>query len=186
MRISVLTSAAIGATIASAAGHASCADYETLVRGRVIRCESANFHVETLGANVVTNRRIDEGYARAEPEGQDRLRDRLHPRPVADLVAVVALDWQVTIAPWLRDVSATVELYDRPQKVREIVRYWWNGPADACQAMTPGTSADLWVYLPCCDTLFGLYPCFVGIRYAEPAPEPMRDALSTLLEPREP
>lgn len=58
MRTSILTSVAIGATMASGTG-------------RMIRCESANFHLDASGANAVIDRYIDEAFARTDPKDHD-------------------------------------------------------------------------------------------------------------------
>jgi len=97
----------------------------------------------------------------------------------------VFVDWQAySTAEWDRDVSTTIEIEARPQEFHETVRYLWRGSSEVCKDAVPGSSIDLWVVHPCCDTEPGGDGCLMHMNYAEPAPRPMRDALSKALNGR--
>ena len=193
MRKSLLNSIAIGAGLAAGTGYASCSvEYETVVRGRFVRCESASFYWDASGADRAIQETWDRALAQHDRSVHERLRERwreqdllpgLH-RPQFNLVAVVRVDWQAfTTAPWRPEVSDVVELRDEPREFYQTVRYLWSGPAEACEGAAEWSSVDLWVTYPCCDTLSlpGEDGCLVRMNYAEPAPVPMRDALSKAL-----
>jgi hypothetical protein len=176
-----LPSLAVGATIAAGTADAGCiANYQTVVRGRFVRCESGSLHLEASGGQRKIQQDLEERLAAAPPARHDELRERLR-RPPPDPVAVVLIDWHVTIAPWTPGASAAVMLNDRPQEFHELVRYWWDGATGTCESMQEGASVDLWVYPPCCDAIPGDYACLVSMNYAAPAPDALRDALSKAL-----
>ena len=99
-------------------------------------------------------------------------------------MAVVNVDWQAfTILPARPAMPEVVEFRDQPREFYQTVRYLWRGPAEACEGAPEWSSVDLWVTHPCCDTpsLPDEDGCLVRMSYAEPAPAPMRDALSKAL-----
>jgi hypothetical protein len=174
-------------------GYAACAitpeSFETLVRGRFVRCEDARFHLEASGAYRIHQRDLEVRLARVGPQNRETLLERIGDALLTPdfeaRVIVVAVDWHVPIVPWLRGVSETVEFKDEPRELRETVRYWWSGAIEACEGIAEASSIDLWAHSECCDTYeFASPVCIVSMRYAEPAPDVIGDAFSALLGER--
>jgi hypothetical protein len=194
MRGSILRLIAIAASLATARADASCiVQYETVIRGRLLRCERTQFYWDASGANRLIQNDLDRALSGADPTAREQLTERLRQQqllpgsrnPQSMFVAVVLVDWQgSTIAAWQPDATEVVEMRGRPQEFHEVVRYLWRGPAEACENAAPQSSVDLWVTRPCCDTspLLSDDGCLLEMNYAEPAPRPLRDALSKALE----
>jgi hypothetical protein len=100
------------APFATSNGYAACvATSDTLVRARFVGCEDAKFHLEASGANEIYERSLQEIFARTEPRFHEGVRERLGIEPDATSilpadfearVAVVTVDWRVSIAPGAR------------------------------------------------------------------------------------
>ncbi len=190
LRKVIVSSMAFAATLATSAGYASCGmtpeSFETIVRGRFVRCEDARFHLQASDAYRIHERDLERAIDRVGPQNRERLLERLGDGLLtADFearVAVVAVDWHVPIVPWLSGLSETVEFKDQPRKFHDALRYWWSGPIETCEGIVEGSPIDLRVHAPCCDTPeFAAPPCIVWMYYAEPVPDAVSRALSALL-----
>lgn len=154
-----------------------------------MRCEDASFYLEAAGAYQRYERDLEAAIARVGPEDRESLLERLGVTPefpydatIEGRVVVVAVDWHAPIAPWIRGTSDSVEFREEPREIRETIRYWWRGPIEACEAVAELSSIDLWIYHECCDTPeFSVPVCIIGMSYAEPAVDAMRDAISRIL-----
>jgi hypothetical protein len=194
-RNSILASLVVGATVAAPLAHASCAlEYTRVVRARFIRCESAQFYWDASGGDGAIHERIERELALSDPRSRDARRARIYQQlpqgplgPQAKFVAVIHVDWQVTTTPWLPPVfTGPVELMGEPRKIGETFRYLWHGPAETCETPpTSGSSMDLWLTGPCCDTVITTQDgCVMSMSYVEPAPAPLREVLEKALEGR--
>lgn len=96
-------------------------------------------------------------------------------------VAVVFIDWYTSIVPWRPEDLGAVEFMADPQELNEVIRYWWSGLLEDCDAIQGGTTIDLWIRPPCCDTIPGSPECIVSMRYADRAPDELTDSLTTAL-----
>ena len=68
MRNSLLCSIAIGSGLSAGTGYASCSvEYETVVRGRFVRCESAQFYWDASGADRAIQEMFDRALAERDP-----------------------------------------------------------------------------------------------------------------------
>jgi hypothetical protein len=182
----VLASLVVGASVSTPVAHASCVlEYTRAVRARFIRCESAQFYWDASGGDQATSE-LEREIARAL--GREPGRERIpRPGPETKFVAVVLVDWQVKTTPWLPPVfTGPVELMGEPQQVGEMIRYLWHGPPEACEVPPPsGSTMDLWLTGPCCDTIPAREDgCVMSMSYVEPAPAPLREVLETALEGR--
>jgi hypothetical protein len=182
----VLASLVVGASVSTPVAHASCVlEYTRAVRARFIRCESAQFYWDASGGDQATSE-LEREIARAL--GREPGRERIpRPGPETKFVAVVLVDWQVKTTPWLPPVfTGPVELTGEPQQVGETIRYLWHGPLETCEAPPPsGSSMDLWLTGPCCDTIPATEDgCVIAMSYVEPAPAPLREVLEKALEGR--
>jgi hypothetical protein len=184
----------IAAAWSAASADAQCSfQHETIVRARFLGCESSRYDWDASGADRAIQQGFDRAVAASTPQFREEVRRRWSEQgalpgqraPQSAFVAVVYVDWQVyTTAKWDRDASTAVEIESQPQKFQERVRYLWRGPSDVCKDTVPGSSIDLWISLPCCDFEPGPDGCLMNMSYAEPAPEPMRQALSKALDGR--
>jgi len=181
----ILASLVAGATVSTPVARASCVlEYTRVVRARFVRCESAQFHWDASGG--------DQAQFELEREliGREPRSERIpRPGPETKFVAVVLVDWQVKTTPWLPPVlTGPVELMGEPQQVGELIRYLWHGPPETCEApplSLSGSSMDLWLTGPCCDTIPQTEEgCVIAMSYVEPAPAPLREALEKALEGR--
>jgi hypothetical protein len=185
-----ISSAAAAAQLFASNALAQCemspAASHTIVRGRFVRCEDASFYLEAAGAYQRYERDFAAALARAGPQNRESLLERLgvtaefpYDASLEGRVAVVAVDWHASIAPWARGTSQAVEFKEAPREIRETIRYWWRGPIETCEELAEWLSIDLWVYQECCDTFeFGAPVCQIRMSYAEPAPDAMKDALT--------
>lgn len=188
----VVVCTALLAHSAASSGYAACVvTSEIAARARFLRCEDAKYHLEASGAYAIYERALEDILARSgsqnprvvrERLGLDRNATSLLPADYEARVAVVIVDWRVSTAPWTPGVSETASLMGQPQELHEIVRYWWRGPSESCDNLAEGTRVDLWIHSPCCDTIPGEPPCVASMLYAEPAPEPMSEALALVLD----
>lgn len=189
----IISSVALTANFLASPSLAACAytpeSSHTIVRGRLLRCEDASFYLAAAGAYQRYERDLEAALARVGPENGEALLQRLEITPefpydssLEGRVAVVAVDWHARIVPWLRGSSDTLEFKEEPREISEIVRYWWRGAIEACDAVAEFPSIDLWVYPECCDTPeFSAPVCIIGMNYAEPALGEMRDAITQSL-----
>lgn len=188
VRNGILAALAVGAAVSTPVAHASCVlEYTRVVRARFVRCESAQFHWDASGGEK-TELEIEREIARAQGR-EPRVRWTPRSGPDTKFVAVVLVDWQVKTTPWLPPVlTGPVELMGEPQQVGEMVRYLWQGPPETCEApplSLSGSSMDLWLTGPCCDTIPSREDgCVLAMSYVEPAPAPLRDVLEKALEGR--
>ena len=195
VRNSLLVSLAVGAAISPQAADASCVlESSRVLRARFIRCESAQFYWDASGGDHAIHEAIERDLSLGDPRNRELRRARIYQRlpagplgPQAKFVAVVHVDWQVTTTPWLPPAyPGPVELMGEPREVGETFRYLWHGPAETCETPpSPGSSMDLWVTWPCCDTTITTEDgCVLSMSYVEPAPAPLREVLVKALEGR--
>jgi hypothetical protein len=189
-RTAVVSSATLAANLAIAPAFAACAvtpeSYDTLVRGRFVRCENARFHLEASGAYRRHERDLEAALARIAPENRERFLERIGGGVLTTeyeaRVAVVDVQWHVPIVPWLPGNSTTVEFKDVPRELGQTIRFWWSASIDACEDMAAWSFVDLWVHSPCCDTFeFQAPVCIVRMSFAEPVSDEMSAALSKAL-----
>lgn len=172
-------------------GHAACVGTsEAVIKGRFVRCEDAKFYLEASGAYDIYERALQDIRANTDPQILETRLERLGVQPGATSllpedyearVAVVMIDWRVSIAPWLAGTSDTVETMAPPQALNETVRYWWNGSIEQCEGIQAGSAIQLWVHPPCCDTIPGSPVCLVTMLYAEETPDKLSDGLAAAL-----
>lgn len=190
----MLASLAVGAAASAPVAHASCVlESSRVVRARFVRCESAQFYWDASGGDQAIREAIERDLARSDPRGREVRRERIYQQlpegplgPQATFVAVIHVDWQVTTTPWQPPAyTDTVELMGEPLQIGETFRYLWHGPPETCETPpSPGSSMDLWVTGPCCDTPISTEDgCVVSMSYVEPAPAPLRAVLEKALEP---
>jgi hypothetical protein len=181
-RRGIATCCALAMLAASSADSACVAVFDTAVRGRFVRCESASFHMQASGADRIIERELERRLAETDPRFHDRLRES-HRVPEG-LVAVILVEGQVNVTPWQPGQSTTAEQVGEPQRLAEYVRYWWSGPPEACEQREPWSMIDLWIHSPCCDTFpVADAACMVRMRYAEPAPDAVRAVLAAAIQP---
>jgi hypothetical protein len=196
LRKRILASLAVGASLSTQTAYASCAvEYSIVVRARFVRCDSAQFYWDASGGDRAIYDAVERELASTpDPRTRELRRQRMFEGgvpegplgPQAKFVALVHIDWKVTTTPWLPPYTGTVDLKDGPQKVGETHRYLWHGPPETCETPpSPGSSLDLWVTGPCCDTFISSEDgCVIQMGYVEPAPAPLREVLVKALEGR--
>jgi hypothetical protein len=181
---------AVAVNVWTANVEASClVTAETVVRGRFVRCEEAQFYWDASGGDAAVLASVERELGSDDTPLRNQRRARLLeglPDPLgppAKFVVVVSREWQVSTTPWQPPaVSTTVELVGPPQELRETVRYLWRGPPEACETTPAGSYVDLWIIGPCCDTpILTGGACLMQMSYAEPAPAPLRKALASVL-----
>ncbi len=136
----VVSTIAVATHLFSSQVYAACAlspeASHTVVRGRLVRCEDASFYLEASGAYERYERDLEAALVGRGPEYRETLLERLGATPdfpydetFEGRVAVVAVDWQAPIVPWLGDTSGGIEFKGAPREVRATIRYWWRGPS---------------------------------------------------------
>jgi len=180
-RVRTKLAGALVAALNAVTVHAACVStpdaFDTIVRGRLVRCENAVFHIQASGADRVYAEARERALARTDRRFHERIREMFE-IPQSDVVAVFEVDRFAPIVPWQRGDAESVEMKAAPRELHEIVRYWWTGSPGSCDDARAEASIFLWVRSPCCDTIPGSLPCLVAMNYAEPAPESLRQALA--------
>ena len=194
VRGSILVSSALGASVSVLAASASCVQEASIVaRASFIRCESAQVHWDAAGGDQAIWDAVERELAQSDPRTREQRRQRMleglpEGRPLgpqAKLVAVVNVQWRALTTVWIPNVSTAADLVEEPREINETVHYCWHGPPEDCDSTPKWALVDLWITGPCCDTPIPSEDgCLVGIRYAQPAPAPMRDALAKALDGR--
>src|SRR5262245_28465391 len=105
MRSGIFIPIVIATSLATTRAEASCSvEYETVIRGRLVRCESAQFYWNASGADRAIQESLDQALSATAPQSRDRLMERLRQQqllpgsrqPQSPLVAVVLVDWQAS------------------------------------------------------------------------------------------
>jgi hypothetical protein len=185
---------AVGGSISAQTAHASCVlEYSRVVRARFVRCESAQFYGDASGGDRAIHEAIEREIAASDPRTRDLRRQRIYAGvaegalgPQAKFVALVHVDWEVRTRPWQPPYTSTAELMGEPRQIGETFRYLWHGPPETCETPpSSGSSMDLWLTGPCCDTPIPSEDgCVLQMGYVEPAPVPLREVLVKALEGR--
>jgi len=193
-RTAIFSSIALITNFGAVPGYAACAytpdSAHSIVRGRFLRCEDASFYLESSGAYQRYEQDLEAAVSRVGPENRETLLERLGVTPefpyddkLEGRIVVVSINSHALIAPWIPGTTEAVEFKGPAREFYQIVRYWWRGSIEACEAMAELSPVDFWVYSECCDTpTFGAPVCLIGMEYAEPATNAMREGMSQALE----